>query len=232
MDKLKAFSIFKLIVLLLIAVGIPAYILLWHRDILSGFQSYDDVVLYLRGYQGAGVLVFLLMQILQIVISVLPGEIFQFAAGSLFGFPLGLLLTVIGAMLGTTIVYFLAGFLGRDAVRLIAGEQRMQEYMEKLNSERAYIIVFLLYLIPGIPKDTLCYLAGISDLRFRPFLILSTAARIPGMCGSLLFGSMYMERNYSFMIGLAIVTGIIVLLCVVFRRRILTLADWIYERIR
>ena len=217
--------------LLLIAAGVPAYILIFHHDLITRFQSYDEVVYYLRSYKGYSAIVFVLIQVLQIVISVLPGEVMEFAAGSLFGFPLGLLLTFIGCLIGTTIVFYLAKFLGADAVRRIAGENRMQEYIEKLNSEKAYILVFILYLLPGIPKDILCYIAGISSMRFKPFLLLSSVARIPGICGCLLFGTMYMQKNYTFMIGLAAATGIILVLCFLFRERLLGLADKIYEKL-
>lgn len=232
MDKLKVFTILKFLVLILIVAGIPAYILIFQRDLLSQFRSYEDVILYMRSFKGISALVFVIAQILQVVISVLPGEVFEIAAGSLFGFPLGLLLTFIGVFLGSAAAYTIARFLGRDAVQMIVGESRMQEYMDKLNSERAYIIVFILYLLPGIPKDILCYLAGISNMKFKPFVLISSVARIPGLCGCLLFGTMYMEKNYPFMIGIVIFAGIILLICFIFRTRVMALIDRIYEKLQ
>ena len=232
MDKLKVFTILKFLVLILIVAGIPAYILIFQRDLLSQFRSYEDVILYMRSFKGISALVFVIAQILQVVISVLPGEVFEIAAGSLFGFPLGLLLTFIGVFLGSAAAYTIARFLGRDAVQMIVGESRMQEYMDKLNSERAYIIVFILYLLPGIPKDILCYLAGISNMKFKPFVVISSVARIPGLCGCLLFGTMYMEKNYPFMIGIVIFAGIILLICFIFRTRVMALIDRIYEKLQ
>ena len=232
MDKLKVFTILKFLMLILIVAGIPAYILIFQRDLLSQFRSYEDVILYMRSFKGISALVFVIAQILQVVISVLPGEVFEIAAGSLFGFPLGLLLTFIGVFLGSAAAYTIARFLGRDAVQMIVGESRMQEYMDKLNSERAYIIVFILYLLPGIPKDILCYLAGISNMKFKPFVVISSVARIPGLCGCLLFGTMYMEKNYPFMIGIVIFAGIILLICFIFRTRVMALIDRIYEKLQ
>ena len=231
MDRKKVLTILKFIVLILIVAGIPAYILLFHKDLLSQFRSYDEVILYLRSFKGISALVFVLAQILQIVISVLPGEMFEIVAGSLFGFPLGLLLTFIGVLIGTALAYLIAHYLGRDAVCMIAGEERMHKYIDMLNSERAYIIVFILYLLPGIPKDILCYIAGISQMKFRPVLLISSVARTPGICGCLLFGTMYMEKNYTFIIGLAITAGIILLLCLIFRKRMMAMIDRIYEKI-
>jgi uncharacterized membrane protein YdjX (TVP38/TMEM64 family) len=113
----------------------------------------------------------------------------------------------------------------------IFGEERMQEYVKRLNSERAYLIVFLIYLIPGLPKDLVCYAAGMSDMKYRAFILLSTVGRIPGMCGSLLFGHMFMQKNYTGMIIVAIVAGIILLLCFLFRKRLRTWMDKVYVKI-
>jgi uncharacterized membrane protein YdjX (TVP38/TMEM64 family) len=165
------------------------------------------------------------------MISVLPGQVFQFAAGSVFGFLPGLLISIAGAAIGATVTYHLAKFLGEDAMHQIFGEERMQEYVKRLNSERAYLIVFLIYLIPGLPKDLVCYAAGMSDMKYRAFILLSTVGRIPGMCGSLLFGHMFMQKNYTGMIIVAIVAGIILLLCFLFRKRLRTWMDKVYVKI-
>lgn len=131
-----------------------------------------------------------------------PDRPFQFAAGYLYGFIPGLLFSCIGAVIGTSISFFLAKLLGKDAVHLFFGEERMAYFLERLNSKRAYTIVFLLYVIPGLPKDVVSYAAGISEMKFKPFLILSLLGRIPGMAGSLLIGAFYMKEHY---IGMAIV---------------------------
>jgi uncharacterized membrane protein YdjX (TVP38/TMEM64 family) len=156
---------------------------------------------------------------------------FQFAAGTIFGFPLGLLYSIIGAVLGSTVTYYLARFLGKDAMELILGSEKMHYFVERLNSERAYIIVFLIYLIPGLPKDLVCYAAGISDMKFKAFIILSTAGRTPAMCGSLLFGVMYMQKNYTGMIIISAVCAVILILCFIFRKRLTGILDDIYNKI-
>ena len=108
----------------------------------------------------------------------------------------------------------------------------MSYYIGRLNSRRAYTIVFLLYLIPGIPKDVVSYAAGASEMRFKPFLILSAIGRLPGMAGSLLMGNLLEGEHY---VGLGIVVVIAViafLTCIIFRHRIDGWLDRMYERIR
>ncbi len=225
-------TIAKFALLLLIVVGIPGYFLVINRDLVTRFNSYQEAVHYLQSFHGLSIAVFLAAQVFQVVVFVLPGEVFQFAAGSLFGIPLGLLLSLTGSVAGTAVAYGIARFLGKDAVRMMAGDEKMDYYIERLNSERAYIIVFLLYLIPGMPKDLLCYLAGVSDMKFRAFLLLSNLARIPGMLGSLIFGSMFMQKDYKLMIIFGIIVAVILLLCFIFKKKLMAWIDRIYEKIK
>ena len=211
-------AILKISALLIILVGIPAYLLIFHRDLITQLKSFDHVTSILRSYKTAGALVYLAAQVLQIVISILPGQVFQIAAGYLFGFPYGLLLSVAGVLAGTTITYYLAKFLGTDVMAWILGSDKMKRFVSMLNSERAYIIIFLIYLIPGMPKDLICYAAGISSVDFRRFLLISTVGRTPAMCGSLLFGALYRRGNYGLMITLATIITVIAAVCF-FRRK-------------
>lgn len=227
----KILSIAKLIILIGIVVCIPAYILIFQRDVIAHFRSYDDILAYMSQFKAGSVFVYFGAQILQIMISVLPGQVFQFVAGSLFGFLPGLVYSIIGAFMGSTITYFLAKFLGEDAMLLLFGEDKMNYYVERLNSERAYIIVFLIYLIPGLPKDLVCYAAGVSDMKYKAFIIISTVGRIPGMCGSLLFGALYIQKSYTGMIIIAVIVTIILVLCFIFRKRLKGTIDKIYEKI-
>ena len=225
-------SILKLLLLAAIVAGIPLYIYLVHGDWLRRFEDVQEVVAFLEQYETESIPIYLGMQVLQIVISVLPGQVFQIAAGYMYPFWLALLLALTGAVIGTAITFGLAKLLGQDFLHLFFGEEKISYYIERLNSKRAYTLVFLIYLIPGIPKDVVSYAAGASEMRFKPFLILSAVGRLPGMCGSLLMGNLLEGEHY---IGLGIVAAIAVLAflaCILFRRRINGWLDWIYNQIK
>lgn len=227
----KAAAILKMLILIGIIVGIPAYILFCQRHILTDMKSFSTIVGYLRTYKKESFLLYLAAQILQILISFLPGEVFQFAAGYLFGVIPGLILSVIGAALGTLITFYVAKFLGEDALALFIKPENLIKYRKMMNSERAYIAVFLVYLIPGTPKDICCYIAGISNMKTRPFILLSLAGRVPGMIGSLIFGAMYMDRNYKVMVVLGVVVMAIVLICLIKRKDLNRFIDRLYQKI-
>ena len=132
----------------------------------------------------------------------------------------GYCISIIGAIIGCLITYRLAHFLGVDAMHIIFGEEKVRNYMKKLNSGKALTIVFLIYLVPGIPKDLMSYIAGISNIELKPFLLVSTLGRSPGIMGSLLIGYFWAGKNY---IGIGIVAVIMLLLfgwCIRNRERI------------
>lgn len=224
-------SLLKVLILLFIVVGIPLYIWFFHGDLITRWKSVDDIVAFLEHYETESILVYIGLQIMQVVISFLPGQVFQMAAGYLYGFWQALLFAMTGAVLGTMISFMLAKLLGRDFLHILFGEEKISYYIERLNSKRVYAIVFLIYLIPGIPKDMVSYAAGVSEIKFKPFVILSAIGRLPGMTGSLLMGTMLEEERFGFAIGIGIFAVIACIICLVFREKIMVWLDRIYQKL-
>lgn len=229
-QKNRIFAIVKFVVLIAVVVGIPLYIYVFHKDMITSFRSLDDAAAFLRQYKQYSIPVYLIAEVLQILISILPGQLFQMAAGYLFGFVPGVLLTLLGAIVGTVITFYLARVLGSDAVHMMLGEDRSKHYMEILNSRRAYLITFILYMIPGLPKDTICYVAGVSDIRLIPFLVISVAGRMPAMAASVAFGALYMKHDYTGMAIVGVLVAIICLICIIKRKDIMSFVDRMYEK--
>ena len=224
-------SVLKIFLLLIIVVGIPLYIYFFQRERLMEFDSFNAVVEHLGQYKLEAIPIYIGLQIIQIVISVIPGQVFQLAAGYLYTFLPALILSVTGAILGTMVSFYLARFLGSDFVHLFFGREKTLEYVEKLNSKKAYMAVFLIYLIPGIPKDVVSYAAGISEMKFKAFLILSVIGRLPGMMGSIMIGSMWYKQEYFGMIALCVLAVAAFVICIIFRKKINGLLDKIYNKI-
>lgn len=229
--KRVVISIIKISILLLIVIGIPLYIYFCQRDFLNRFENIDDIVAFLERYETESIFIYIGLQILQIVISIIPGQVFQMAAGYLYSFWPALFFALIGAVIGTAISFLLAKVLGRDFLHLFFGQEKMNYYIERLNSKQAYTIVFLIYLIPGIPKDMVSYAAGVSEMKFKAFVILSTVGRLPGMIGCLLMGNLLELESY---LGVGIIGAIAViacLLCIIYRKKINQLLDKLYQKI-
>jgi uncharacterized membrane protein YdjX (TVP38/TMEM64 family) len=140
--------------------------------------------------------IFVFLQALQIVIFVLPGEITQIAAGWVFGFGWGSALAVAGTIVGSAAAFGLARKFGAPLVHGMAGAATVAKFDKLMASPRFIGSLFLLFLIPGVPKDILCYVAGLSTLRFLPFLVFSTVARLPGILGSSLMGKALYQGDW------------------------------------
>ena len=224
-------SVVKISMLVLIVAGIPLYLWFFHGDWIKSFENINDVVAFLEKYETQSIFVYIGLQIVQIVISIIPGQVFQMAAGYIYGFWPALLFAMTGALLGTTLSFMLAKALGRDFLHIFFGEEKMSYYIERLNSKKMYAIVFFLYLIPGIPKDMVSYAAGVSEIKFKPFIIISALGRLPGMIGCLLMGDMMMEENYTGAVIIGVFAVITFALCIIFRKKIHGLLDKFYEKI-
>jgi uncharacterized membrane protein YdjX (TVP38/TMEM64 family) len=168
--------------------------------------------------------------VFQIIISVLPGQALQFAAGYAYKFLLGLLFSVIGVALGTVITFYLARLLGKDALHLIFGEEKFSRFVHTLNKKRSFVILFVIFLIPGIPKDIFTYAAGVSEIRITPFLLLSLGGRLPAMMGSVMMGSMFYNGSYIGLIALAIAAVILFTAGILQRDRLMEWSDKVYCR--
>ena len=224
-------STVKILLLILIVVGIPIYIWFFHGDWIKSIENIDDVVAFLEKYETQSIFVYIGLQIVQIVISIIPGQVFQMAAGYIYGFWPALLFAMTGALLGTTLSFMLAKVLGRDFLHIFFGEEKMSYYIEQLNSKKMYVIVFFLYLIPGIPKDMVSYAAGVSEIKFKPFIIISALGRLPGMIGCLLMGDMMMEENYTGAVIIGVFAVFTFCICIAFRKKIQSFLDRFYEKI-
>ena len=215
----------------MIVVLIPLYLYFYQQDFLMRFRDFNDIVSFLERYKLQSIPIYIILQIAQIVISVLPGQFFQLAAGYLYTFWPALLFSCIGAFLGTTITFWLAKGLGSDFVHIFFEKDKTEDYVKRLNSKKAYTIVFLLYAIPVIPKDVVSYAAGLSEMKYKPFIILSTIGRLPGMMGSIMIGSMWHKEEYVGMIILAIIAVVAFCSCIIYRKKLHELLDKAYDKL-
>lgn len=225
----KIFAAVKLSLLVIFILVVPAVIYAVYGSYIFTESFADDLVTYLYAHRSVSFWIICFLQIAQVVICVLPGQPIQFASSYLFGIPMALVVSLVGAAIGTLVSFYAADFLGRDAMHIIFGEDKISYYRNKLNSSKGILLVFLIYLIPGIPKDLTSYAAGISEMRFRPFLAASMLGRTPNMFGSILFGYFYRERNYIALIILAVLVGAVLLLCFLKRKEIMDFIDRIEQ---
>ncbi|MBI5741543.1 MAG: TVP38/TMEM64 family protein [Nitrospirae bacterium] len=150
---------------------------------------------------------FILLQVLQVVAAPVPGEATGFLGGFLYGTALGLVLSTIGLTIGSFINFYLAKTFGRPLIDRFISKETIDRYDYLLHHKGAFL-VFLLFLIPGLPKDLLCYILGLGHLSVKEFLIISTVGRFFGTVLLTLGGSFIRHQQYyrfSMLLGAAIV---------------------------
>jgi uncharacterized membrane protein YdjX (TVP38/TMEM64 family) len=161
---------------------------------------------------------FIFLQVLQVVAAPIPGEMTGLIGGFLYGPFLGLILSTVGLTLGSWLAFFLTKTFGRPFVDKFVSKKTLDKYDYLLHHKGAFL-VFLLFLIPGFPKDFLCYVLGLGHLSTREFLVISTVGRFSGTV-LLTFGGAFLRHQqyyrFSLLLGIAI---IVVFFSMVYREK-------------
>lgn len=143
--------------------------------------------------------------IAQIIIAVLPGEPVELAAGYLFGFWEGTTICFVGGLVGTVLVTALVKTLGMRIVRLFFTREQIEGVAWLRDSARFELIMFVVFLIPGTPKDILTYAAGLTTCPWRRIALITCVGRIPSIVTSTLAAGFASEGNWT----AAVMTGVI-----------------------
>lgn len=164
---------------------------------------------------------FIGVQILQIVVAAIPGEFVQIAAGYFFGTVLGSFYLLVGLIIGTLMAFFAARLLGYPLLKIIvpyAKRERLQTIITRGESE---LVIFVLFFLPGLPKDALTYVAGASPINPWRFLGISTLGRLPALVVSCYIGASLGRDNLLAVAIVSTLSVLLILLGMVYRERIL-----------
>ena len=169
-----------------------------------------------RGLWGHAVMVFVIA--LQILVAVIPGEPFEFAAGYAFGAWQGMALCMIGSFLGGALAMALARRFGVRLLRALFPKYDIYSLEIFKNPRRLHVLTFILFLIPGTPKDILVYALGLTPMSIVRGMLLTTLARIPSILSSTLSGHVLGEEQYLASVIIYALTGIFSLAAILIYR--------------
>jgi uncharacterized membrane protein YdjX (TVP38/TMEM64 family) len=178
----------------------------WHRlwsyyDLL-GDREWVRAAVTSAGW--AAPLIFISLQLGQVLFAPIPGEVTGFVGGYLFGAGHGFLYSSIGLTLGSILNFAIGHFLGERVVRRLVRQSTYEKY-NRMVQYKGVLVIFLLFLIPGFPKDYMCLFLGLTTLPFRVFFVISTIGRAPGTLAlSLQGGSIYQKEYVFFLIVTAL----------------------------
>lgn len=215
------------LLLLITVAGISAAII-WRQqiwEIITSQPARDHFVAWVQSKGVWGVLVFLALQVLQVVVAVLPGEPVELMAGALFGPIGGLAICLLGVLLGSCFIYAAIKTLGAKALPLEA----LHKYHMLQDEAKARRALYLLFFLPGTPKDMLTYVGPFLPIKASEFFFISTLARIPSIITSTIAGSSLMEGVVWLPVVIFIVMGIAGLSCIYFEDKILA---WLHQHVK
>jgi uncharacterized membrane protein YdjX (TVP38/TMEM64 family) len=149
----------------------------------------------ISSYGAYSPLAYILLQIIQVVVAPIPGGAIEFLGGYLFGVKAGFLYSMVGLMLGSWIAFSLARIFEKIAVEKFVSERTRRKF-DYLVEHEGVILSFVLFLLPGFPKDALCYILGLTPMHLGIFLTISTIGRIPGTLIACLQGGKAFDHQY------------------------------------
>ncbi len=213
------------IVVILCLIAMVVFICIYFKDAIKMLSNKKDKEILIEKISNSGIwgfLILLLIQIFQVVVAFIPGEVVEIAAGAMFGPFFGLCLCLVGLIIATIIIYYLVKWLGAPFAKLNISEKHSSRLKFLNDPDRSLILLFFIFLVPGIPKDIFIYVIPFTNIKLSHFIVVSSIARIPSILSSTFVGAAIFKENY-------VVAGIIMGVIFVFSVLGLIFNKKIYE---
>ena len=143
-----------------------------------------------------GKIAFVFMIFFQVILALIPGEPLEIAAGYAFGSVEGIILTVIGTVLGSVTVFFLVRKFGIKLCEIFFSREKLLSLEFLKNKKKRDTLAFLVFFLPGTPKDLITYFLGITDVKLSYVIFLSGIARMPSIVTSAIGGDALGGKKY------------------------------------
>jgi uncharacterized membrane protein YdjX (TVP38/TMEM64 family) len=173
----------------------------------------------LTSYGPYSPLIFILIQVSQVVVAPIPGGPIEFLGGYFFGVKAGLLYSMIGLILGSWLAFSIARIFEKWAVEKFVSPKTMKTFDYLIGHEGA-ILSFLLFLVPCFPKDALCYILGLTPMHLGVFLIISTIGRVPATLMATLQGAKAFDQQYISMLIMLAISTLMILIFYIYHEEI------------
>jgi uncharacterized membrane protein YdjX (TVP38/TMEM64 family) len=216
----------KWLLLLIILGGAVFLIAQYHSELWNQiirlyhlYQTHRQLKRVISSYGPYAPLAYILLQVVQVVVAPIPGGAIEFLGGYLFGVRAGLVYSMIGLILGSWLAFSLARIFEKIAVEKFVSAETRKKF-DYLVEHEGVILSFILFLLPGFPKDALCYILGLTPMHLGIFLIISTIGRIPGTLIAILQGAKAFEQQYRTFGILLAASALIILIFYIYHEKI------------
>lgn len=202
----KIFGLITLVFLLVFVGSVTAFL---GPPMLEFVSQPEEFRNWVDGHGIWGRLLFLGMVIFQVIFAIIPGEPLEIGAGYAFGAVEGTVLSMIGTTVGGMLVFQLVRKFGIRLVEIFFPVEKIRSLWFLRTAKRRDVLTFLVFFIPGTPKDLLCYFMGLTDMKLGTWIFISAVARIPSIVTSTIGGDALGEGKYLFALIAFAVTALI-----------------------
>jgi uncharacterized membrane protein YdjX (TVP38/TMEM64 family) len=217
MLKLDRRSVLQLTAIVLLVIA--GTYLFYDLGIVRLFVERQRMLTFIKAHRAYSALIFIGLQALQVVAAPVPGEVTGFVGGYLFGTGWGIVYSSIGLAIGSWLAFLIARLLGRHIVERVVSAKVIARY-DYVMKHKGLFLVFLMFLIPGFPKDILCYLLGLGHMGQRQFLLVSTTGRLFGTTLLTIGGTFFRDARYGAFFTVVAIGVAVALLVMVYRGEI------------
>ena len=210
--KVKIFKIILMALVIAIFIGVIIYLI----PVMKNLSTTEGQLAFKERVSSSGIwgmAALFGLQFAQIFLIILPGEPIEILAGMCYGGIGGLIFITVSAAIITTMIVFLVRKLGRKFVYDFCSEERIKKIENsKLfkNTKKIELIMIILFMVPGTPKDLLVYIAALLPIKPLRFILISTFARFPSVISSTFAGSNLVAGNWKSIIIIYLVTFLLV----------------------
>ena len=169
----------------------------------------DDLEAFAREHIVVGAIIFSVICAFQVVVAFIPGEMVEIAAGVLFGPWWGTLFCLVAETLGSVLVILLVRKFGRRLVESLYPREKIDALPILNDRKKRNVFIFLLFAIPGTPKDFLTYIVGLTKVSIPAYILLTFFARIPSVITSTFAGSSLVDGKLMQALIIFVATAVI-----------------------
>ncbi len=207
LDKKSKLKLAGLIVLLITIMFFGITFIPWILEKVKQPEALRD---YLRSFGNFGFLMYILLQAVQVLLVIIPADFLNVCAGFIYDIPLGFVLSMIGIMLGTVCAFYISRLLGYEFISKIIPKEKIDKISTILDSSKGTIGMLIICLIPGIPKDLMMYIAGLTLIKASKLFTINALSRIPGTLIWVSVGAQVYNQNQK---GIVIIlVGLVILI--------------------
>lgn len=200
----RVFALISFAILLCVISFLTYFLIVRFSKIAKTGEEFRD---FIKGYGAYGFLVAVGIQVLQVFIALIPGEFVEIGMGYAYGWFEASVLSLFGVAIGSGLIFILTKKFGVRFIEIFVSGDKINDLKFIKDEEKFNRLTFLLYFIPGTPKDLITYFIALTRMTLKDFLGITLFARIPSVVSSTVGGNFIGEKRYAEALILFVITA-------------------------